>query len=947
MEKTNENIFLELQEKELNTDLLMEVSEFQNKCLNEKDYLYYYEATLLLIKITIHINELNDALNLSLDIYSSINSEEFPQQYKKILDNLVYIYITKQYYQRALQICLSKKDYLDVKNNDEVNRWYLELAYINDAIGKKNDSLRNLNLILSNNPDKETEAICLNDITKIYIDNKNIIEAKESLNKCIALVNEINDAEGIRYCDYLKAKILILEKNYNGAYKLLNGLVTDLDVLETENFNYLNEYLSLLCLMDLYQEGLKLSQKYYELVEKSDDLQNKLSFYTNCLRIQLSFCKQKKNSFLDYNTLFKKITTLEEEINRNKDIKSIEIKEDEIYLESNNSEKNLTRKLLDGLNSLTYDSSSLRGFLLNYSKSIIDKVPMDEIVYVLFTKDFMNVLLDEPLNDKISCYQFKNNRLYDRKLSYDDLNNTVILKVMEENKTIILNSSKNEIEYYDPINKGLYKNLNINNVYATPLTNNDMVFGICVFTSRNNSFIENYNAAFLSLSSKLFNQFLINELQLEHIYLEKDLFKKATDDLNYGLFYYYDDENIMVFSDVLKKIFNCNKCVVNVKDFNEYVCKEDLNEYLTKNEFINKRKEYKLSYHVKVNDEVFLVKENAKPFVKNDNIYYVGTIEKVVIDKTIKNELKNNDFKSIENLKLLLDESKDKRHTFLCFSTNYKFTYSELYNTFESLIFKDKDIYIIDKDMTCSQLEKLFTSSLIYKTVVKTNSINYTILDYPKTLMRLDDLYPLYKYLLNNFNNKVEFNNEVYANFISCKTISSSVVKALSEDDIKLVCNEVTLDNQLIGYNITPCINGVFNYDSLSVVENDLMFELDSHVINMLRGNDFISFYNIRMESLLRLCDNKLISNEDKLIFNIIDYLKNTKCKIIINSTSFNDVNLNNLNNNSNVILGFNEKLMNILETSADTFLDVYHYFNKPGGLKVSKEIKKIEEIEK
>ena len=91
------------------------------------------------------------------------------------------------------------------------------MAYIHEALGERNRSLTELNAILRNDPDDSIKIIALNNITKIYIEDKNITEALIHLSECFALCVKINDKNGEDYCNYLRAKIYRLQNNHKKA----------------------------------------------------------------------------------------------------------------------------------------------------------------------------------------------------------------------------------------------------------------------------------------------------------------------------------------------------------------------------------------------------------------------------------------------------------------------------------------------------------------------------------------------------------------------------------------------------------------------------------------------------------------------------------------------------------------------------------------------------------
>ena len=274
-------------ENELTSKLIPDILTIQNEFLKIKDYNNYYLCTNKIIDIYINEENLDEALDLALDLYSKNNLSSFGESYKQVIDQLIYIYITKQYYQRALSLLNKKKELIDINNNDEVNRLYLELSYIHEALGEKSASLGKLKAILENNPSLETKTVVLSNITKLYIDNNNFDEAKKTLQESIELVDQINDVEGKRYCKYLKGLIAHLEGNFKEAKKYLYDLYKNIKSNDNlrENITYINEYFNLILDMNDYKEAIEITEKYLEVVLKCDDSFNKLIFLKNILRL--------------------------------------------------------------------------------------------------------------------------------------------------------------------------------------------------------------------------------------------------------------------------------------------------------------------------------------------------------------------------------------------------------------------------------------------------------------------------------------------------------------------------------------------------------------------------------------------------------------------------------------------------------------------------------------
>lgn len=951
----------QLLEKDKNLDLLSEVYELRNLCEKEGNEEYFYLCTNLIIEIFLEEGLLDDALKTSLMTLDNLelHKEQYKDIYKKLLDDLAYIYITNQNYQRALEVEHMKKDFLDSENKDEINRWLLECSYIHEAIGEKNDALMKLKAVLSNNPTDEIKSVALSNIIKLYVDANDFQLAKEKLNECIKLVNEINDLQGIRYCEYLRGKILRLEKNYKESYVVLNKLIKEINELDSENFNYLNEYISLLFDMGLIQEGLDLTARYYDIVNKSLDLDNKLIFYKLCLRLDLSLNKKKKGTF-DSSILFDQISSLEKEISENRNIQTSELRQNDLIIESENSAKAITKKMLEGLESLDFSHKlSVRDFLINYSNSLVNRIPMDEIQYLIIDKSVSTVLPVLPTNiDIISLYQYKNNRLYERKIGYKNLERSAVEKIIEEQKAFSCDLSKANSTFKDIITMDDY---NYNYLYVIPLFNDFGLFGCILHLSKSEFLVENFSLSFLKASSTVFESHLLNLLFILNNKLEKELLATATNQLNYGLFYYNGYSKRIILSDNLSKILGLNSEIA-INEYNSLVSSNDLDEYSKKSQLINEKKNYNITYHLRIDNQDILFREQAKPIEINNSLYYVGTIDKVIIDDVIK-EINKDKLLEINDLKKALEIRKDKSFNGLIIKSdlnniklnqkdNYLYDLSlELKDLFNLPIYLLEDYFVILFDkLTVKEIKKKLSSRFINK-----YNCRFTLLQYPKQLVRLDDFIGLSKNLLSTSTSEIEieFNNEIYANYISVNTISSCVNKAIVNENVELLSQAVTLNSQLVGYYITPNIMGVYNNNALKVIDNNLMNRLDEYMIRKLESKDFISIYSISLDSLFDILNRYNIKVDAKIVFEVNQYsdynkineiinkLSNTKCRLIISNELLKNISLYNLINNGSIILGFNEVIDDIYMKNFENFISSYA-FNCDDGLKINKSISRL-----
>lgn len=959
----------QLKEKDINLDLLSEISELRDFCEEENNKEYYFLCSNLIIKILINEGLLDDALKTAVytqslfDDYKSI----YQEIYKELLDNLAYIYITNQNYLRALEVEHLKKEFLDSSKQEEVNRWLLECSYIHEAIGEKNEALTKLKAILMNNPTDFTKSVALSNLIKLYIDLNDLSSAKEKLVECFDLVNRINDNEGIRYCEYLNGKINHLEKNYEESYVFLSKLVDGITQLDSENFNYLNEFISLLSDMEKYQEGLNLASKYLDIVNSSTDLENRLVFYKSYLRLNLLINKKKKG-FFDYTQLLDQINMLETEMLKNKNIKTTELRENDLLIESENSAKTISKKLVEGIESLDFKAKdSIRSFLIKYSYSLVNKIPMDEIQYYLFDKSVSTVLPVLPTNiNLISSYQYRNNRLYERKINYRDIEKTAILKIIEEQKLFSCDLSKPSNSYVDAITGN---DFTYNYLVAIPLFNDQGIFGCALHLSKSDYIVSNFSLAFLKTAALVFESHLVNLLFIENNKLENKLLATATNELNYGIFYYNDYNKKMFLSDNLKNILNLSNEIF-INQYNSLVLQSDLEEYSKKHQAISAKTGYSITYHLNINNENVLFREQANPIELNNSLYYVGTIDKVIIDDVI-NEINRDKLLSISELKRDLERKKNKSFVGLVIKSNLSkinivqkddYLYhlsSELKDHYQTAIYLMDDMFVLlFDDYTVKDLKKKITKSLFKKYDCK-----YTILQYPKLLVRLDDFIGFAKFILKQeiVETEIEFSNELYAKYISVCTINSCVNTAIVNDNVDLLAQHVTLDSQLVGYFITPNIMGVYNDPNvLKVIDKELQYKLDEYIINQLECKDFISIYSLSLDSLLNICTGsvKEIKENAKIVFEIkevdsidplminqiIQILAKTKCRLIISSRLLKAITIDNLINNGSVILGFNEVIDENYLHNYKEFITPY-YFNILNGLKIGKVIRKLSEL--
>ncbi len=925
-------------ENELTSKLIPDILTIQNEFLKIKDYNNYYLCTNKIIDIYINEENLDEALDLALDLYSKSNLSSFRESYKQVIDQLIYIYITKQYYQRALSLLNKKKELIDINNNDEVNRLYLELSYIHEALGEKSASLGKLKAILENNPSLETKTVVLSNITKLYIDNNNFDEAKKTLQESIELVDQINDVEGKRYCKYLKGLIAHLEGNFKEAKKYLYDLYKNIKPNDNlrENITYINEYFNLILDMNDYKEAIEITEKYLEVVLKCDDSFNKLIFLKNILRLGVMSPNALKKVYkgkYDTETILKMVNNLEAENSANNTLKSTEIKEDELSFQMTNSENTLYSRLLQNLNDVIVDyaDGNIRSLLINYSSSLRNKVMFDEVLYVILNKENNMIVPNiETTFDRVYTYQFKNERLYERELNFDVLIQTPIEKLLTQTNdiNIILDS---EVNMLDPITLKPYSD-NYKYMHAISLKKNNKVYGACIYLSKGVNLQNPFSNVLINLSSKMLSYALISLFNQNCNLLQYNLLNVCDSKSPTGIFYYSVKDMQYILSEKCQKILNIDRPKISKEEYVKLISKSDLKEYLKQKELLEKQEEYEVKYHLNIKDKNILVSEVASPFITNSGEqYYCGRISLLEFDETFLHEIKQFHPLSFKEFSLYLDTLKDKSFKVLAINSR-KDIFTELYNLFNDNIYFINNIYyyiFIDKNVKniTSKLEKAHLKD-----------ISYTIIEYPDKLVRIDDLLGLTSYMLTK-EGYVDFGNEIYACYISKSTICECLERALITDNVIINYKDLFVGEDKVGLYAYPTIKGIYNNDSLKVIDDNEIYDLYKYLVNNIKESNDIYLLKIRNISLLNLLKENKIQMKS-VIFDlngsdyaneILKHISNKNYKLIVTNEFMKNISIESIINYSNSIVGFSDEIDDSIIKLFETYNNKYYFYGDKG----------------
>lgn len=930
-----------ISEKDLTIENLKELENLVTEAKKGEDVKYRYLFTLKIVDLFLSNNLLDDAFDLITKTINNYEIKKYPELYVSFLEQMIYVCINKQNYKSAYRFASIKRNYIDDSNLDVVNRWYLEMAYIYAEMNQPEKSLINLQAILLNNPSKELKSLVLSNLTKIYIDQKDLILAKETISRCLNLIDELNDKEGAKYIDYLNAKLYVLEENYKMAKKQFAEIFEGLTSLKENQLGIGNEYLILLLDIEDINTSKKFINQFEQSYLKGNDKINLKLFLTNKLRTLIMSNSTNRNEYI---LLINQIEALSQIINEENNTLFNEINEDEKYLEA--SEKNnqslgkIEKTIL--LSETFLNSNLLRDNLISFFNNLSEIIDFDSSLIVVLNKSNMDSLPEFFKNDnEILTYNYKKTRLYERKLSFNDLNKTIVEKLIGKNKEIVL--SEDEMSNYEPIIKGKdYVNSGFMSLNAIPLTYLNEMFGVLIVASQTESLLENENIMILKIASNLIASNLISVFFKENMNYHSHLLNLAIEGLQEGIFYYSPNKEQLLLDDKMQKFLNVHSKYYNLDQYRKLIDSTYKNEYNSMLSLIKEEQPYEIVYKLNLKEKSFLVKEIGKPYFNNNEelILYVGTITTLKehsfeIPKTFKdNFLNHTDFlnriglekEKLKNLEYKFSLIKLKIRNLIDYDyqidlknyiieyvykllENYEHNNVYLLDNFDFIIFSNNtDQRTLDKVLI--ELVNTIQDGINFKNRKIVLEPHFIYLRYPKDDNNLDNSLIILN-SINRFNEKIIAYDSVMAkDYKNSIVIKKCVIEELQRKKLELLFIRLTTDK--LTYEIKPNILGLTYLDNpfefidekLTKDFEILMFESFYNNIKNFKVNYLINLSNLTITSILK---TMLLNNDfneivtvairdysNNLLNNILE-LKKLGFKIFLNYFVFDKLTINEL----------------------------------------------------
>lgn len=851
--------YQELLQANLTLKDINQINDLKKQCRRENNQEFYYLSNLLIIDIYIEEKMYDEALKLAIEDLNKIDSSIFKNIYLYLLERIIYIYIQKGNYKSAYRYVYIKKNVIDLDNKEEVNRWYLEMSYVYAELNELNRALMYLQAILENYPSEEIKNIALSNMTKIYIDQGMIKEAKETLNQCLEGVLTANDEDGKLYCDYLLAKICILENNFQFAKQIYEELFKNQNQLPTEYLNLVNEYISLLIKMNELDEAEKIIKQYEKKFQEANIYIQK-EFYKNKVKVA-SF----KNSLVrdELNKILEMIDILDKEIASSKELVLYEAAEDEKNEEIQQSLKRTINKIEHTIDIITYalNQDDIRASLMNYSKRLEELLPYDEALFVIFEPKHYELMPNffDHLSE-FSSYQYKKDRLYERSHPYQSLTDTPIEIIMQNTNELIIDFTDTFVPLKNLITNRNYDSNTISSLVAIPFFHNKEIFGVVIYTSYNN-LTTNENILILKIASKLLEFKLSSLFYQEDLRMQRNILQTAINRLHEGLFYLDPVNRKILLTEQFQKFLKTERRIISIEEYLTYIYPNDQKNYLeTINQAFNRGEGYQIKYRIIINDEVNYVQEISNPyFLSNGTLsFFVGTINKIPYELT--NEkiyLDENEFKQkISQLNQKITNLEYKFSLIRVKITNlgqYNLPLPTILNYVSKTILdnfasENENIYCLDDNTLIFELKNCNDQRTIDRYIKACKrALEKTIIDnkvysfecrfavgrYPRDSVNVNKIYEITDLILQA-NDGIYYSEHLQDQYVKVN-ITNNCIKTQLSKPLELLYQPLVKNEKIIGYEVKYNIKGLpINEYFRKYLDFDLLVTFDKEVINQL-----------------------------------------------------------------------------------------------------------------
>ena len=820
------------------------IKGLRDQCLLEQNKEYLYLCNLLIIDIYIEMNKLDEVLALIAKDINQIDTITFSQIYVSYLERIIYVYINKRNFTVAYKYVFEKRKFIDDKNRDDVNRWYLEMAYIYAEMNQHAKAVDNLKSIIENLPSDELLSLTLANLTKLYIDQNMVKEAKVTLNNALEVTT---DEDGKIYCQYLFAKISLLEEKYDEALLIFNEF---LENKESQYINITNDYLDLLIKMDKLKEARAFVNKINKSINQSEDLALIKEFNKNKLKLILL-----EHNIPEGLKVQKYINSLEKTM-----IKKDSLVFEEAFEDDKNNEvfirlKKIIEKIehVISLTDIAFTSNNLRDLLMEFSKKIEMSIAFDDITYVLFDQilPFFN---DGKL---INIYNYKKNRLYERSVDYDRLKDSAVEVMMTSGNDVVFDFSESSLPLIDVFSGEKYIDLEVKFLVGIGANEDDNLFMTVLYRTKHLDITTIENTIILKIITKLLSSKIYNLYIQERNRAINFFNDKIIDHTNLFTIIHKNDK--LALSDNFASLLGFKNNLVSLNDFSKKIVKSDINKY---RDAIENKLVEEVSYRLIMNDGLVLITENMY-YYENDGFKF--SIIKIDNEE---NDITPNDEEFENKISELKSHVNDLEFKFSLIRLDANINnYDELKSIFGVSPYYLSDgtfVIILENEVNQRTLDKYIA-----------NLKSLTIVRYPRDLINIDDIIKYSKISLSQ--GILYFTDDIYQKYLRKVSINNLVEKML-EKPVELWYLELNSYNNKPSYEVKCNINGLSNKENIrDYLEPQTLYKYESILYKSLgKVNPKINYYlSFSTQTIEKLLNEGKINNAMNMNFCLFDYNDN------------------------------------------------------------------------
>jgi len=804
-----------------------EIEKYIDYCIKNNNQEYLYKYQLIDAKFLTEKEQYAQALLLLERLIKSVDKEKYKDVYLHIIDQLIYICVTRKFSQLALKYIHLKSQSMDTSDIYILNRWRLELAYVYSLNNEPDKAIELLESFLNSYGDENMDRInAFCNLAKLYIDVKHYSLAEKMIQEAFSLHRKIENklnveekTDNILYIDYLSAKLFALEKNYKKALMAFETIFDTYLEIPDEYKDITNEYIKILLEVENYKKAKRIIDENKSRMNTISDLHFKKNFYILCLKTDYYLTKSISKETYNY---FNLIAEIDEKLAKDQNILLTQIDDDIQLIEYKSKVDKDYQNLELVINSLnkSLTDNILEDSLLTFSLTLDKIINLNSIAIIVFNdSEFLNFYNIKSNNSLALIYSYLNGELKAVYKPNDLFDKTVVKQVLDLKKELYLDLELEISEYINILNGTTYHN--DKSLYAFPLTHFNKIFAVAIYTL-NSSDVENkviLRISSLLLENKLLNYYLQRSLNLNH-----DILNFAISNTSLSLFYYDIKNNELVLTKKTQALLETNKLYLNRSSYDDNILTSNIFQIIQL--AIRKKENYNVTYKLKINDSILTINEIGCPFFDDNNSFdlYVCTIQKLS-EEISTNMKREEEF----NSKIVQYQSKrniDYNLSFIRFHLVDRMNmlleeklYFTIHNEFNlTYMLNDGDIISIIELADTNQVNNRVKSllSIVEKGIISNNIISYPKVSlskvrYPFDVRNLNEIKEVSKLIMINKYN--EFTPQLYIEAKNYNLLNELVDKNIKADSFQIVKKQL---DDILYYENVLINNEIVNFDKLT-----------------------------------------------------------------------------------------------------------------------------------